>query len=154
MLEHLPGRRIVVLDDGSTYGTGLARAFAARLRGGGIAPVERLRLVQGKPAYPGIVDRLRRARAELLYFGGFHPEAAAVLRDARAAGLKLRLVGGDALATDEFWDQAGRAAQGTLFAASPDPRANPAARQVVAAFRDRGIEPEGYVLPAYAAVQV
>ena len=36
---------------------------------------------------------------------------------------------------------------------SPDPRKNPAAAEVVKRFKDKGIEPEGYVLYTYAALQ-
>ena len=35
----------------------------------------------------------------------------------------------------------------------PDPRKNPAATEVVKRFKDRGIEPEGFVLYTYAALQ-
>ena len=35
----------------------------------------------------------------------------------------------------------------------PDPRKNPAAAEVVKRFKDKGIEPEGYVLYTYAALQ-
>ena len=37
---------------------------------------------------------------------------------------------------------------------SPDPRANPEAAQVVKKFKAAGIEPEGYVLYSYAALEV
>jgi len=37
---------------------------------------------------------------------------------------------------------------------SPDPRKNPTAAPLVKTFRDNGIEPEGYVLYTYAAIQV
>jgi branched-chain amino acid transport system substrate-binding protein len=36
---------------------------------------------------------------------------------------------------------------------SPDPRKNPAAADVVKRFKGKGIEPEGYVLYTYAAIQ-
>ena len=36
---------------------------------------------------------------------------------------------------------------------SPDPRKNPVAAPIVQKFRDKGIEPEGYVLYTYGAVQ-
>jgi branched-chain amino acid transport system substrate-binding protein len=35
----------------------------------------------------------------------------------------------------------------------PDPRKNPAATEVVKRFKDRGSEPEGFVLYTYAALQ-
>ena len=64
------------------------------------------------------------------------------------------IVGPDALVTNEYRDVAGDAADGTLVTFTPDARLNPGAADVVAAFRARGVEPEGYVLPSYAAVQV
>ena len=45
------------------------------------------------------------------------------------------------------------AVEGTLMTFSPDPRKNPAAADVVKRFKDKGIEPEGYVLYTYAAIQ-
>ena len=36
---------------------------------------------------------------------------------------------------------------------SPDPRKNPVAKPVVDVFRSKGIEPEGYVLYTYGAIQ-
>ena len=46
-----------------------------------------------------------------------------------------------------------RAGEGTLMTFSPDPRKIPAAAEVVARFKAKGIDPEGYVLYTYAAVQ-
>ena len=42
---------------------------------------------------------------------------------------------------------------GTLMTFSPDPRKNPGVEDLVKTFRDKGIEPEGYVLYTYAAIQ-
>jgi branched-chain amino acid transport system substrate-binding protein len=72
----------------------------------------------------------------------------------RDQGLKTILVSGDALVTAEYWQITGDAGEGTLMTFSPDPRKNPEAAQVVEKFRAAGIEPEGYVLYTYAAVQV
>jgi branched-chain amino acid transport system substrate-binding protein len=63
------------------------------------------------------------------------------------------LMGGDALITQEYWSITGPAGEGTLMTFSPDPRKNPAAAGVVAKFKEKGIEPEGYVLYTYAAIQ-
>ena len=45
------------------------------------------------------------------------------------------------------------AGEGTLMTFLPDPRKNSAATEVVKRFKDRGIEPEGFVLYTYAALQ-
>jgi branched-chain amino acid transport system substrate-binding protein len=63
-------------------------------------------------------------------------------------------MGGDALVTSEYWQITGKDGEGTLMTFSPDPRKNPAATDLVKAFRDKGVEPEGYVLYTYAAFQV
>src|SRR3546814_16733777 len=63
------------------------------------------------------------------------------------------LISGDALVTQEFWGITGDAGEGTLMTVSPDPRKNPVAAPVVKKFRDKGIEPEGYVLYTYGTIQ-
>ena len=71
----------------------------------------------------------------------------------RAQGMKTILMGGDALVSTELGQIAGPDVEGTLLTFSPDPRKNPAAAEVVKRFKDKGIEPEGYVLYTYAALQ-
>ena len=77
-----------------------------------------------------------------------------MVRQMREQGMSTRLVSGDALVTDEFWSITGKAGQGTLMTFSPDPRKNPAAASVVAAFRKINYKPEGYTLYTYGAIQV
>src|SRR6516164_4648612 len=83
----------------------------------------------------------------------YHTEAGLIVRQMRDLGLTTILMGGDALATQAYWSITGPAGEGTLMTFSPDPRKNPAAAEVVKRFREKGIEPEGYVLYTYAAVQ-
>lgn len=68
--------------------------------------------------------------------------------------MKATLVGGDALVTNEFWQIAGDAGEGTMMTFPSDPRKRPTAAGVVGEFKAKGIDPEGYVLYTYAAVQL
>ena len=68
--------------------------------------------------------------------------------------MHVTLVGGDALVTSEFWQITGPTGEGTLMTFPSDPRRRPTAAAVVKEFKDKGIDPEGYVLYTYAAVQV
>ena len=63
------------------------------------------------------------------------------------------MISGDAFVTQEFWSITGPAGEGTMMTFSPDPRKAPTAVDLVKRFRDAKIEPEGYVLYTYAAVQ-
>ena len=67
--------------------------------------------------------------------------------------MQATLVGGDALVTNEVWQIAGDAGNGTLMTFASDPRRRPTAAAVVKEFKDKGIDPEGYVLYTYAAIQ-
>ena len=60
---------------------------------------------------------------------------------------------GDALASREFASITGPAGEGVLITFPPDPRKRPTAAAIVKKFKDKGIDPEGYVLYTYAAFQ-
>ena len=79
----------------------------------------------------------------MLFLGGYHTEAGLIVRQMRDQGMDTILMGGDALITQEYWSITGPAGEGTLMTFSPDPRKNPAAAEVVARFKEKGIEPEG-----------
>ena len=72
----------------------------------------------------------------------------------RDQGLKTVLMAGDALNDKEFASITGPAAEGTLFTFGPDPRNKPTAKAIVEKFKAKNIDPEGYTLYTYAAMQV
>ena len=72
----------------------------------------------------------------------------------RDQGLKTMLMAGDALADKEFASITGPAGEGTLFTFGPDPRNKPTAKAIVEKFKAKNIDPEGYTLYTYAAMQV
>ena len=58
-----------------------------------------------------------------------------------------------ALVTDEYWSITGDDGEGTLMTFGPDPRKLESAKDAVATFEAAGINPEGYTLYTYAAIQ-
>jgi branched-chain amino acid transport system substrate-binding protein len=72
----------------------------------------------------------------------------------RDQGLKAPMMGGDGMVDKELVAIAGPGAEGTLTTFPPDARKNPNAKDAVAAFKAKGIDPEAYTLYAYAAVQI
>jgi len=154
LAKHFKGKKIAIIQDKTAYGKGLADETMKALKkhGGKVAMYEAY--TAGEKDYSALVSKLKEARIDVLYVGGYHTEAGLIVRQMREQGMKTRLVSGDALVTKEFWDITGPAGQGTLMTFSPDPRKNPAASKVVKEFRAKKIEPEGYVLYTYGAVQV
>lgn len=145
LARHHRDRRIAIVHDGSVYGHGLAAQTRLRLRELGL--VERLyaAYTPGEQAYPELAARLRHRAIDVLYVGGYGPDAGAIMRSVRAGGDDLQLIGGDALGGAEFWTVAGEAAEGTIFSARP---------AVPTAARVRGLGPGPGGVGTYAAVDV
>ena len=108
----------------------------------------------GERDYNALVSRMKGVGVEVIYVGGYYTEAGLILRQAKEQGMNVTLIGGDALVTNEFWQISGAAGEGTLMTFSSDPRRRPQAAEVVQRFRAKNIDPEGYVLYTYAAIQV
>lgn len=148
------GKKIAVLDDKSAYGKGLADEMAKAMTAKGAKPVLRESITAGEKDYSGIVTKLKQAGVDVLAYGGYHTEVALILRQAQQAGLKLTVMGGDTMTNSELVTAAGPAADNVMFTFSPDPRKNPDAAPIVEKFRAAKVEPEGYVMYAYAAMQL
>ncbi|MEZ5816297.1 MAG: branched-chain amino acid ABC transporter substrate-binding protein [Hyphomicrobiaceae bacterium] len=146
-------KKIAIVHDKSAYGKGLADETKKAMNAAGKQEVLYEAYTAGEKDYTALVTKLKQAGADILYVGGYHTEAGLMARQMRDQGLKTILVSGDALVTQEYWQITGKAGEGTLMTFSPDPRKNPAAKGVVEKFRAAKIEPEGYVLYTYAAIQ-
>ena len=109
---------------------------------------------QGDKNFGGLIARMKSAAIDVIFFGGYHTEAALLIRQARELGLTALMISGDALVTDEFWKISGPAGQDTIMIFGPDPRRHTSALEVVEKFRASGYDPQGYTLYTYAAVQV
>lgn len=149
--EHFKGKRVALLHDKSIYGRSLVDSARVALAKAGFKPVLDDGVDYGEKDYSGMVERLAKARADLLLWGGLHTEAAIILRQLRERGEPTILLSGDGLASSEFSVIGGDAVIGTLMTFAPPAGKNPAAAEVVRAAPDLS---EGYALYTYAAVQV
>ncbi len=147
-------KNIAIIDDNSTYGKGLADATRRAMNAAGKKEAFTETYQPDASDFSDLVFRMKASNIDVVFIGGSYPDAAHIARQMRDEAMNATIVGGDALMTEEYWNAAGDAAAGTLVTFPSDPRKNPNAADVVREFRDNGIEPEGYVLNSYAAVQV
>jgi branched-chain amino acid transport system substrate-binding protein len=152
--KNFKGKNIAILDDKTTYGKGLADETRKALNKLGVKEKLAESYNKGDKDFNAIVSRLKRENIDLVYVGGYHQEAGLILRQMRDQGLKTILMSGDALADKEYASITGPAGEGTLFTFGPDPRNKPTAKAVVEKFKAKNIDPEGYTLYTYAAIQV
>ncbi|MDZ5451791.1 ABC transporter substrate-binding protein [Labrys sedimenti] len=149
--RNFKGKRVAILHDKTTYGQGLANSARDAFAQAGFKPVLEAGVDVGEKDYSAIVDRLGKARTDLLLWGGLYTEAALILRQLRERGLKTVLFSGDGLIGSDFPAIGGDAVIGTLMTFPPPPGQNPAAADIIRAAPDLA---EGYGLYTYAAVQV
>ncbi|MCB9960174.1 MAG: branched-chain amino acid ABC transporter substrate-binding protein [Rhodospirillaceae bacterium] len=154
LAENFPDANIAIVHDRTAYGKGLADATLAALHDLGVTETLYEAYTPGESDYSALITRLNAENIDVLYVGGYHTEAGLMVRQMREQGMDTQLVSGDALVTDEYWAITGDAGEGTLMTFGPDPRNFETAADVVDRFRAEGIEPEGYTLYTYAAIQV
>jgi branched-chain amino acid transport system substrate-binding protein len=152
--KNFKGKKIAILDDKTTYGKGLADETKKSLNKLGVKEKLSESYNKGDKDFNAIVSRLKLENIDLVYVGGYHQEAGLILRQMRDQGLKTILMSGDALADKEYASITGPAGEGTLFTFGPDPRNKPTAKAIVDKFKAQNIDPEGYTLYTYAAIQV
>ncbi len=153
LANNFPNQKIAILHDGTRYGAGLARDAKEQLNRRGAVETIYQRFTAGERDYSTLVSQLKSAGIDVVYLCGYHTEAALIIREAHNQGFKPQLLAGDALVTEEFWAIAGGAGDGTMMTFVPDPRRIPDASDIVRKFRARNVEPDGFTLYTYAAIQ-
>lgn len=151
--KNYAGKNVVILHDKTAYGQGVAKAVQTSMGENGLKEVFFDGINPGDKDYSAVVTKLKEAKADVVYFGGYHPEAGLILRQASDQGVKFQLIMPDSISTPEFWQVAGPSGEGTLFVFPSDPQAKPEAKEAVEKISAGGFKPEGFTLFSYAVVQ-
>jgi branched-chain amino acid transport system substrate-binding protein len=154
LARNYAGQRVAILHDNTTYGKGIADETKKAMNAAGLQEAMYQAYVPGERDYSALVSRMKAANINAVYFGGYHTEAGLIIRQMREQQLNAVAIGADSLVTAEFWQITGPAGEGTLMTFPSDPRLRPTAAEVVARFRVKNIDPEGYTLYTYAAIQI
>ena len=144
----------MILDDGTTFGTGLANGARRRLHEHGLRAALDEAYTPGEAEYSALASKMQAAGIDVFFVGGYHRETGLIFRQAHDHGDDLELIANSAMATADFPMITGPGLGGTLMVAAADMRTSPQAAGVVARFRAQGYDPPGFMLYAYAAVQV
>jgi branched-chain amino acid transport system substrate-binding protein len=154
LAKNYGSKNIAILNDRTTYGKGLADETKKALNKAGVQEKMFESYTKGDKDFNAIVSRMKAAGIDVVYIGGYQQEAGLILRQMRDQGMKTVMMAGDALADKEFAAVTGTLGAGTLMTFGPDPRKRPTAKAIVEKFKAKGIDPEGYTLYTYAAMQI
>ncbi len=155
VVENLKPARAAVLHDKQQYGEGVATAVKAALDEAKI-PVPLFEgVTAGDKDFSALIAKMKRENVEFVYFGGYHPEMGALLRQSAENGFKAKFMGPEGVGNTDITAIAGAAAEGMMTTLPKAFDEDPANADLVKAFKDKGQDPSGaFVFPAYAAVQV
>src|SRR5215475_5576935 len=155
LADHFKGKRVAIIHDKTAYGKGIADETKKAMNTSGLSETLYEAISQGDKDFSALISKMKQAKIDTIYFGGYQTEAGLIVRQARDQALAAQFIGADALVTEEFWKITGTAGEGTLMTFPPDPRHVPAAKAVVDKFMAEKppYNPEGYTLYTYAAIQ-
>ncbi|MCU0831157.1 MAG: branched-chain amino acid ABC transporter substrate-binding protein [Rhizobiaceae bacterium] len=154
ILANFKDAKVAVIHDKTPYGQGLADFTKAAMNAGGMTEAMYEGINTGDKDFSALIAKMKEAGVSVVYFGGLHTEAGLMMRQMADQGLTAKFMSGDGIVSNELASIAGDAVNGTLMTFAPDPRNNPAAKDLVEKFRAAGFEPEAYTLYSYAALQV
>lgn len=107
----LQAKKVFVIDDGTTYGAGIAAEVKKGL-GSLVAASDK---VQEKQAnFDATISKVKAAGADAIAYGGYTNEAAPLLKQLRAGGVTAKFLGFDGLYDPNFPAGAGAGAEGAV----------------------------------------
>ncbi len=121
---------IAVIDDGKTYGKGLADAFAEAATALGATITGRAQVGEQDSDFAGVITNIRGGNPGAVYYGGEYPVAGPLSAQLAGAGLNIPVMGGDALQTSEFISLGGRDGDLVTSVGAP-PTELPSAQQFI-----------------------
>ncbi|PIE59183.1 MAG: branched chain amino acid ABC transporter substrate-binding protein [Desulfobulbus propionicus] len=147
--------KFAIIHDKADYGKPLAegaKRYAEENKKGEVVLFEGI--TPGAVDYSAIVQKVKRSGAEVIIYGGYHPEASKIVNIMKKKRLKVKFVSDDGVKDDTFIKVAGKASEGVYAAGPQDNSANPLAIQAkeehIKAF---GSDPGAFFESSYAAAQ-
>ncbi len=151
------GRRVGILRYPNDYSIGLTDNAIAGLAGLGIEPAIVLEMSASASSYLDDIMALTEHDIDVLYLTGGALDSGVFVRQARQMDVPFDIIGSDTLVSPIFAETAGAASNGVAFTFLPESAANLDSDRMQAAnaaIRAQGMEPDGYTLLAYAAIEI
>ena len=107
-------KSVATIHDKKAYGQGLVTNFTdAFVKGGGKIVAAETINPEDKD-FSAVISKVKAANPQAIYYGGEHPQSGPLSQQAKGAGLKVPLMGGDGMFDDNYIKLAGAAAEGDL----------------------------------------
>ncbi|HBG21429.1 MAG TPA: branched chain amino acid ABC transporter substrate-binding protein [Desulfobulbaceae bacterium] len=145
--------KIAIIHDKGDYGKPLAEGAKKHVEQKGKGEVVLFEgITPGAMDYSAIVQKIKQSGAQVVVFGGYHPEASKIVTIMKKKRLDTAFVSDDGVKDDTFIKVAGESAEGVYAAGPQDNSANPLAAEAKEAHKKAfGSDPGAFFEGAYAA---
>lgn len=152
-ITKLQAKKIAVIHDKGDYGKGLAEYAKTFIEQSGKAAVVLFEgITPGGVDYSAVIQKIKRSEAEVVIFGGYHPEASKIVGQMRQKHMETLFVSDDGIKVDTFIKVAGKDAEGVYATGPADVSQNPLTLEYREKFKkNEGSEPGSYFDNAIAA---
>ena len=151
ILRDWKGHPIGLVDDGTIYSRELVDRIRSTLEENGLKPTFADTMRPNQEQQVALVRRLARTGITHVFIGAERNDIAVVARDAASENFPLTILGGDTL---NAANTPLALAANVMAITRPAYDTLPSAQGAAGELRAAGVEPEGYVLPAYAATEL
>ena len=107
-------KKIATIHDKKTYGQGLVKYVTEAFTGAGGKIVAAETINPDDQDFSAVISKVKSANPEAVFYGGEYPQAGPLSQQAKAAGLKVPLMGGDGIFSPVYIELAGKTSEGDL----------------------------------------
>ena len=156
LVHDLQLKRVAVLTIQNDFGRSLEAGFRERAGKIGLEVVFADLYPPGNQNFTPVLARIPASGAEALYASGYYAEAANLVRQARALGMRIPIIGQEGYDSPKFIELAGPAAEGVLITTTLDRDSrNPEVQGFLKKYRTKaGIPADMVAASGYSALKV
>ncbi len=153
MMDVLKVRNVYIIHDYSVYALGLVGALKEFIKNKVNVSGER-GINQGDTLFNDIIQEIKALNPELVYFAGYDPEGARIVKGLREAKINSIFFGSDGLASKNFLNIAGNNAEGVYFTFGVSIEDLGSAQHFVRVYKEKYGRLDYYAAYAYDATNI
>ncbi|BDT72502.1 leucine-, isoleucine-, valine-, threonine-, and alanine-binding protein [Comamonadaceae bacterium OS-4] len=113
----LKAKTVAVIDDRTAFGQGLAAEFMKEAKNQGLIVVAQEYTTDKSTDFSAILTSIKAKKPEVIFFGGYAPQAAPMVRQMKQLAVTAKMLGGDTLCSPEMGKIGGDAVNDVVFCA-------------------------------------
>lgn len=113
----LKAKTVAIIDDRTAFGQGVAAEFIKEAKAQGINILGQEYTTDKATDFSAILTNIKAKKPDVIFFGGYAPQAAPMARQMQQLAIKAKMLGGDTLCSPEMGKLGGDAVNDMVFCA-------------------------------------